>query len=287
MSQTPPRHASLACGREPRRTSRRRHRARGAVPPGRDHGLRGPESAVFRGSMAVGPWLEVARTYAGRRGRRTRRRRAGLRHHRGRTAGHRWSVSAEITLDVLRPLPTSGAVHMDGTPGARRLARRPGHRHGDRRERDRPGPDAASAGVSSRRRTAWSRRARGAGRRLPATSTGCWPSGPAYRWPPPTCWPTRATACTAASRCSCSDLVASALAPGAGHRVAAHHLHAWHPDRRRGPLACRCPPPRPVPRRGRRRRRGRRQGLHHRPGRPAPTGLNTDSSAILRRPRRG
>jgi acyl-coenzyme A thioesterase PaaI-like protein len=70
------------------------------------------ENGTFRGSMAVGPWLAVG----------------------GRTPATavavlvddltgfaiaadlprgRWSVSAEITLDVLRPLPATGTVHSD------------------------------------------------------------------------------------------------------------------------------------------------------------------------------
>jgi acyl-coenzyme A thioesterase PaaI-like protein len=71
------------------------------------------EDGVFRGSMSVGPWLAVRR-----------------RTPAGSVAvlvddllgyaitadlpGGRWSVSTEITLDVLRPLPATGRVLADG-----------------------------------------------------------------------------------------------------------------------------------------------------------------------------
>jgi acyl-coenzyme A thioesterase PaaI-like protein len=71
------------------------------------------EDGVFRGSMPVGPWLAVRR-----------------RTPAGAVAvlvddllgyaitadlpGGRWSVSTEITLDVLRPLPATGRVLADG-----------------------------------------------------------------------------------------------------------------------------------------------------------------------------
>ncbi len=71
-----------------------------------------PDSPVFRGSMAVGPWLGVAgRTPAGAVAvllddvlayAITEDEPPGM-----------WSVSAEITLDVLRPLPASGTVHVE------------------------------------------------------------------------------------------------------------------------------------------------------------------------------
>ena len=70
------------------------------------------EDGTFRGSMAVGPWLEVGgRTPAGAVAvlvddvlayAITEDEPPGM-----------WSVSAEITLDVLRPLPSSGGVHME------------------------------------------------------------------------------------------------------------------------------------------------------------------------------
>jgi acyl-coenzyme A thioesterase PaaI-like protein len=70
------------------------------------------EDGVYRGSMPVGPWLSVhGRTPAG----------AvavlvddllGYAIIADLPAG-RWSVSAEITLDVLRPLPTSGLLFAD------------------------------------------------------------------------------------------------------------------------------------------------------------------------------
>lgn len=71
------------------------------------------EDGVFRGSMPVGPWLGVGRrTPAG-----------ALAVLVDDLLGYaitadlpngRWSVSTEITLDVLRPLPTSGRVLADG-----------------------------------------------------------------------------------------------------------------------------------------------------------------------------
>ena len=148
-------------------------------------------SGVFRGSMAVGPWLEVARrtpagavavlvddvlAYAI-----TEDEPPGM-----------WSVSAEITLDVLRPLPTSGAstsearlVHADSLGGLatgtvtdatgpslaltqparalRRGARRPGRggRVGRSAGARRP---RAAAGRPRRRTDADHRRARQRGR---------------------------------------------------------------------------------------------------------------------------
>jgi uncharacterized protein (TIGR00369 family) len=70
------------------------------------------DDGTFRGSMPVGPWLEVeGRTPAG----------AvavlvddllGYAIVADLPRGH-WSVSAEITIDVLRPLPTSGRVHAE------------------------------------------------------------------------------------------------------------------------------------------------------------------------------
>jgi acyl-coenzyme A thioesterase PaaI-like protein len=72
------------------------------------------DGATFRGSMAVGSWLEVGdRTPAG----------AvavlvddvlGFAIVEDVPSG-RWSVSAEITLDVLRPLPFFGGVHATAT----------------------------------------------------------------------------------------------------------------------------------------------------------------------------
>jgi acyl-coenzyme A thioesterase PaaI-like protein len=71
------------------------------------------EDGVFRGSMPVGPWLGVERrTPAGAL--------AVLVDDllgyaiTADLPGGRWSVSTEITLDVLRPLPTSGRVLADG-----------------------------------------------------------------------------------------------------------------------------------------------------------------------------
>ena len=71
------------------------------------------EGEVFRGSMPVGPWLAVGRrTPAG----------AlavlvddllGYAITAGLPSG-RWSVSTEITLDVLRPMPTTGRVLAEG-----------------------------------------------------------------------------------------------------------------------------------------------------------------------------
>lgn len=71
------------------------------------------DDGVFRGSMPVGPWLGVERrTPAG-----------ALSVLVDDLLGYaitadlpsgRWSVSTEITLDVLRPLPTSGRVLADG-----------------------------------------------------------------------------------------------------------------------------------------------------------------------------
>jgi acyl-coenzyme A thioesterase PaaI-like protein len=71
------------------------------------------EAGTFRGSMPVGPWLEVAgRTPAG-----------AVAVLVDDLLGYaivadlprgQWSVSAEITIDVVRPLPTSGRVHADG-----------------------------------------------------------------------------------------------------------------------------------------------------------------------------
>ena len=71
-----------------------------------------PEGPVFRGSMAVGPWLGVAgRTPAGAVAvllddvlayAITEDEPPGM-----------WSVSAEITLDVLRPLPAIGTLHAE------------------------------------------------------------------------------------------------------------------------------------------------------------------------------
>ena len=71
------------------------------------------DDGVFRGSMPVGPWLGVERrTPAG-----------ALAVLVDDLLGYaitadlpsdRWSVSTEITLDVLRPLPTSGRVLADG-----------------------------------------------------------------------------------------------------------------------------------------------------------------------------
>jgi uncharacterized protein (TIGR00369 family) len=70
------------------------------------------EDGVFRGSMLVGPWLEVAgRTPAG-----------AVAVLVDDLLGYaitadlprgRWSVSAEITIDVVRPLPASGRVVAD------------------------------------------------------------------------------------------------------------------------------------------------------------------------------
>ena len=71
------------------------------------------EDRVFRGSMPVGPWLAVRRrTPAGAL--------AVLVDDllgyaiTADLPGGRWSVSTEITLDVLRPLPASGRVLADG-----------------------------------------------------------------------------------------------------------------------------------------------------------------------------
>ena len=70
------------------------------------------DGGTFRGSMPVGPWLDVeGRTPVG----------AvavmvddllGYAIIADLPRGH-WSVSAEITIDVLRPLPTSGRVLAD------------------------------------------------------------------------------------------------------------------------------------------------------------------------------
>ena len=71
------------------------------------------EDKVFRGSMPVGPWLAVRRrTPAGAL--------AVLVDDllgyaiTADLPGGRWSVSTEITLDVLRPLPATGRVLADG-----------------------------------------------------------------------------------------------------------------------------------------------------------------------------
>ena len=70
------------------------------------------DDGTFRGSMPVGPWLEVeGRTPAG-----------AVAVLVDDLLGYaivadlprgQWSVSAEITIDVVRPLPTSGGVHAD------------------------------------------------------------------------------------------------------------------------------------------------------------------------------
>ena len=138
------------------------------------------DDGEFRGSMPVGPWLEVeGRTPAG----------AvavlvddllGYAIVADLPRGH-WSVSAEITLDVLRPLPTSGRVfanarlvHADALGGY-------ATGHGHRRGRPAARVDEPAGSVPRRPRRASSRRVPGAARRRPATSSGCWPPAPTSR----------------------------------------------------------------------------------------------------------
>ena len=226
------------------------------------------DDGEFRGSMPVGPWLEVeGRTPAG----------AvavlvddllGYAIVADLPRGH-WSVSAEITLDVLRPLPTSGRVFANA-----RLV------HADALGGYATGTvtdeDGLLLATTSQR-----------GRYLVApdglVEEGAWGGPPApgdlerllaARADEPV-----ATTDVHANESGnlhggvsmfLADLVASALRPDLV--TASVHIAYTRgiPIGAAARLPGEHPPRRPVPGRHRRRRHGRRPGRHHRPRRPPP-----------------
>ena len=158
--------------RDLRRAPRRRDGTRGPAADERADGLRRRRVPGFDAGRSV---ARGRGTYAGRRGRRPRRRPAGVRDRRrpaarplvGQRGDHPRRAPARC-----RPPAACSRTHASCTPtpsAATPPARSPTRTACCSRRR------ASGVGTSSPRRAS-SRRAPGAARRRPATSSGCWPA---------------------------------------------------------------------------------------------------------------